>query len=42
MPEKGELLGVNRDIEPLPLVPVGEGAVELVRGYGAEVASADE
>ena len=40
--DEGELLGVERGIEPLAAVPVGEGAVELVKGYGAEVASADE
>lgn len=41
-PDEGELLGVERGIEPLPAVPVGEGAVELVKGNGAEVASAAE
>lgn len=34
--------GVKRGIDPLPAVPAGEGVVEFVKGYGAEVASADE
>ena len=41
-PEEGELLGVKRGIGALPAALVGEGPVEFVKGYGAEVASADE